>query len=460
MESARTFTSALGDWREDHKSLTTSLADAVREAVLDGRISVGSPLPAERTLAAALGVSRGTVVAGLAELRDDGWLRTRHGSRSVVRLPPRLTERTAPWSVDRGQVAGATRIDLTAAVTAAPHGAYLAALERATGRCATLLVDSGTSTAGLPSLREAVADRYTRAGLPTRPDQILITSGAMAALHLLVDQLHDRRRPVLVEQPTFPGALAVLRGRRARMITSPVTADGWDLDRFAETVRTDRPGLAYVMPDFHNPTGAMMSAAARSRLAALDLPVVADETMRDLDLRLSPSPERHLTGPNVINIGSTSKVFWSGLRVGWIRASAARIRELLLNPLQPPLSPPPLEQLIADELLRDISSVLAERTAQLRAQRDHLVALLAGGDWTYTTPPGGLAVWLRLHHTTAAASTRRATRAGLMLSPGPTFAADRTLTHYLRIPFTATTDVLDHAGRILRESAGAPEAMR
>jgi DNA-binding transcriptional MocR family regulator len=452
VQTAHAFTAALGDWREDEQPLATSLANAVRDAVLDGRISVGSPLPAERVLAAALGVSRGTVVAGLTTLRDNGWLHTRHGSRSVVRLPPRLTERTAPWSVDHGQLPGATRIDLTAAVTAAPHQAYLTALERATGRCATLLVDSGTSTAGLPALREAVAGRYTRAGLPTRPDQILVTSGAMAALHLLTDHLHDRRRPVLVEQPTFPGALAVLRRRRARLVTVPVTAGGWDLDQLTDT---ERPALAYLMPDFQNPTGAVLPDAERGRLATLATTVVVDETMRDLDLRTTPAPERHVTGPNVINIGSTSKVFWSGLRVGWIRASAARVRELLLNPLQPQLSPPPLEQLIADELLRDVDTVLAERTTRLRTQRDHLVALLAGGDWTYTTPPGGLAVWLRLH-TSAAATARRAAAAGLLLSPGPAFAADRTLGHYLRLPFTATTDVLDHAVRILRESAREP----
>ncbi len=452
---AHALAASLGDWRAERMPLAQSIAAAVREAVVDGRVPVGSGLPSERALAGSLGVSRGTVVASLSMLRDDGWILTRHGSGSRVRLPPQLTERTAPWSVDRG--GGNAELDLTLAVTAAPHDAYLAALRRAVDRCATLLVDAGTPTAGLPHLRELLAARYTGEGLPTRPDQILITSGAQAALALLTDHLHDRRRPIAVENPTFPGALAILRRRRARLTAVPVGADGWDSGRLTQAVRAGREGLAYLMPDFHNPTGAVMPADLRADVAALaakhELTIIADETMRDLDLRVPPQPLPHLAGANVITIGSTSKVIWSGLCVGWIRASTARIRELMLNPLQARLAPPPLEQVIALELLGDIAGILRNRRAQLRAQRDHLAALLAApaaaGRWTYTVPPGGLAIWLRLRHTTAAALATRAMRQGLALSPGPQFSADRTLARYVRLPFTAPPDILTRAVDLL-----------
>jgi DNA-binding transcriptional MocR family regulator len=162
----------------------------------------------------------------------------------------------------------------------------------------------------------------------------------------------------------------------------------------------------------------------------------------------------------VITIGSTSKVLWSGLCIGWIRASAAQIRELLLNPLQARLAPPPLEQLIACDLLGDIASILAGRRAQLRAQRDHLAAQLAlpaeepgdgpSGEWTFTVPPGGLTIWLRLRHTTAAALAAGARQRGLALSPGPQFSTDRTLTRYVRLPYTAPPDVLTRAVTLLR----------
>lgn len=448
------FGAALGAWRDRRGPLAQALATAVREAVVDGRLPAGTRLPSERELARVLGVSRGTVVAALTLLRDDGWLHTRHGSGSLVRLPARLTERTTPWSLDRGGAVDAD-LDLTLAVTAAPHDAYLAALTRAAGRSAALLVDSGTATAGLPRLRELLADRYTRAGLATRPEQILVTSGAQAALTLLLDHLHtDRRRPVAVESPTYPGALAVLRARRTRLLPVPVTSDeGWDTTHLATAVRTRDPQLAYLIPDFQNPTGAHMDAATRAEIARLPLTVIADETMRDLDLSTPPTAAPHLAGPRVIQIGSTSKTVWSGLRVGWIRATADLVRQLRRDPLQAQLSPPPLEQLIAAEILGEgMEAILDDRRSRLRAQRDHLAALLDGTGWTYTLPAGGLSLWPHLGTGRSARDlAARAAGLGLAVTPGPHFAADRTtLTHHLRLPFTATPDVLSRAMGLLR----------
>jgi DNA-binding transcriptional MocR family regulator len=455
------FTTELGSWRNTGRPLARSLADAVRDAVIDGRITAGAALPSERELTRLLAVSRGTVVAALGLLREDGWLDTRHGSGSVVRLPERLTQRTTPWSQDRGGTAGAD-LDLTLAITAAPHDAYLAALGRAVERSAALLVDTGTTAPGLPQLRDLVAERYTRAGLPTRAEQVLITSGAQAAVTLLDDHLHrDRRAPVLVESPTFPGALSILRRRRARLVTVPVTAGaGWDTDYLAQTAAANGVRLCYLIPDFHNPTGAHMSGETRAAVSALaerhGLTIVADETMRDLDLRHPPQEFPHLSGPSVVNVGSLSKTVWSGLRVGWIRASAALVRELLRNPLREQLTPPPLEQLIATELLGEpLDAVLADRRGRLRAQRDHLAGLLTETGWTYAVPDGGLSLWLHLGpDTTGAELAKHAAGRGLAVSPGQQFAADRaTLTRYLRLPFTATTEVLTRAVRILTSAS-------
>ncbi|WP_283139492.1 PLP-dependent aminotransferase family protein [Rhizohabitans arisaemae] len=454
MADLRAFVASLGDWRNADRGLARSLAAAIRDAVVDGRLPVGTTLPAERTLAAALELSRGTVVAGLALLREDGWLRTRHGGGSVVLLPEHIVERTTPLSLDRW---GDGRfLDMTVSVSSAPHHAYRRALERAAERLPPLLVDSGLPTSGLPVLRELLAERYTARGLPTRPEQILITSGARSALALVLERFHDRRRSVVVENPTFHGALALVRRRRARLVGVPVTGDGWDVDRLTAAMRAPDTGLAYLTPDFHNPTGALMGERDRARLLSLTragaVMLVTDETMRDLDLRPSPTPPSHLGGPGTLIIGSTAKVLWSGLRVGWIRAgSAGWVRELLLNPLQAQFSPPPLEQLIAHELLLDLERILDERRARLRAQRDRLADLLAGTDaWTYTVPPGGLTLWLRLRHVFAENLARRAGTHGLTLATGPYFSADRGLSRHLRLPFTASPELLDKAVAVLR----------
>ncbi|WP_330461341.1 aminotransferase class I/II-fold pyridoxal phosphate-dependent enzyme [Streptomyces sp. NBC_00820] len=178
--------------------------------------------------------------------------------------------------------------------------------------------------------------------------------------------------------------------------------------------------------------------------------------MRDLDLRTPPGTEPHLAGARVIQIGSASKTLWSGLRVGWIRAGADLVRELCRNPLQAQLSPPPLEQLVATELLgAPLPDLLADRRDRLRAQRDHLAALLTGAGWTCTVPDGGLTLWSRLPDgIDATALAAHAAALGLAVTPGPYFAADRTtLTHHLRLPFTATCDVLTRAVGLLGEAA-------
>jgi len=235
-----------------------------------------------------------------------------------------------------------------------------------------------------------------------------------------------------------------------------VTAAGWNTSWLRETMAVRRPSLAYLMPDFHNPAGALMPADVRPEVAAIaarhEVTVLVDETMRDLDLREHPQDVPHLAGPAVISIGSVSKLFWGGLRVGWIRASAARIRELQLDPYSGLVAAPPLEQLITAELLRDEAQILPARRAQLRRQRDLLADLLSTSPaWSFSTPPGGLSLWLRLRQLTGQELASRATERGLTIAPGQWFAPDQAMIRHVRIPFTAAEPVLTRAAGILTE---------
>ncbi|WP_433476138.1 PLP-dependent aminotransferase family protein [Spirillospora sp. CA-142024] len=438
---------ALGEWRRPRVALARALADAVGDAALDGRLRVGSQLPAERRAAAALGVSRGTVIAALGILRDEGWVETRHGSASTLRLPPEAATRIAPSSA----VGEDGVIDLRRAVPAAPHTAYQRALLRASERSGPVLAESGETGPGLAELRSLIADRHTAEGLATRPEQILITSGTRSALALL--SAHLRPRVVAVEIPTYSDPLAAFRTTGTRLVGCRVVApDGWDLDQLHDAFRAAAGGLAYLVPDFQNPTGALMPGAVRKTVARLAeryrVTVVADETMRDLDLRETPAPLRRI--PGSILIGSAAKTIWGGLRVGWIRGTAALIGELARHPLCEPLSAAPTQQLVAAELLRDLEPVLRHRRVVLQRQRDHLSGLLAGDDrWEFTVPPGGLALWLRLTTMRADTVATRARAHGLELSPGPSFAADATHAHYLRLPFTPPIATLDRVATAL-----------
>jgi DNA-binding transcriptional MocR family regulator len=436
----------LGEWREPGVPLAVALAAAVRSAVLDGRLRTGGRLPAERRLAAALGVSRGTVTTALAMLRDEGWVHTRHGSASTVRLPPAAASRVAP----RSATGESGAIDLRHAVSAAPHAAYQAAMTRAADRAGPLLAGDGEPGPGLPELRALIADRYTADGLPTQPGNVLITSGARSALALV--SAHLRPRVAVVEVPTYFEALESFRAAGTRLVGCPVGSAGWDLDQLGDAFRAAAGGLAYLIPDFQNPTGALMTREARGAVAELAghhrVTVVADEIMRDLDLRDRPAPLPRIR--RSVLIGSTGKVIWSGLRVGWIRASARLIRELSGHPLCGPLSAAPMQQLVAVELLRDPGPLLRERRTRLRRQRDHLSGLLAGDPrWRFTMPQGGLALWLKLTTVRADRVAAAAGERGLEISPGPRFSADGTLPYHLRLPFTPPPGTLDRVATIL-----------
>jgi DNA-binding transcriptional MocR family regulator len=463
----------LGEWREPGVPLAAALAAAVRSAVLDGRLRTGGRLPAERRLAAALGVSRGTVTTALAMLRDEGWVHTRHGSASTVRLPPAAASRIAPRSAT-GEIGA---IDLRHAVSAAPHTAYQAAMTRAADRAGPVLSGDGELGPGLPELRALIAARYTAEGLPTRPANVLITSGARAALALL--SAHLRPRVAAVEVPTYFEALACFRAAGTRLVGCPVGTDGWDLDQLGDAFRAAAGGLAYLIPDFQSPTGALMTAEARRVVAELadrhGVTVVADEIMRDLDLRdldlpddltddLTDDlpdvelpdvelPDRPAPLPRIrrsVLIGSAGKTIWGGVRVGWLRTSARLVRELADHPLCPPLSAAPMQQLVAIELLRDPGPLLRERRRSLRHQRDHLSGLLAGDPrWRFTVPQGGLALWLRLTTVRAGTVVAAARERGLELSPGPRFSPDGTLPHHLRLPFTPPPGTLDRVAAVL-----------
>ena len=130
------------------------------------------------------------------------------------------------------------------------------------------------------------------------------------------------------------------------------------------------------------------------------------------------------------------------------------IAELCRDPLSGPLSAAPVQQLVAVELLSDGHALLRQRRADLRHQRDHLSGLLTGDNrWRFTIPDGGLALWLRLTADRADEVAARARADGLEITPGSRFAADTTLTQYLRLPFTPPTAVLDRVADILDKAA-------
>ncbi len=447
---AHRIVSLLGPWGQEGAG-RERLAGALRSLILEGCVAVESRLPAERTLAGALGVSRATVTGAYDRLREQGYIESRQGAGSWVTLPG--GHRSAPDAV-----VGGPGLDMRIAALPAP--AMLEELFAAAARELPRWLDHhGYDPLGVPTLRRAIAARFDRRGLPTRPEQILVTNGALHALDLTIRAALPRGRRVVVELPSYPAALDAFRAGGARLMPVPITAQGWNLDALEATAREDRPALAYLMPDFHNPTGLVMDAGDRRRairaLEQADALTVIDETFVELtleDMRL-PVPAASFGGRRTITIGSLSKSVWGGLRVGWARADPALIHRMARVRAASDLASPLFEQLVATYALDRLDEILAERRELIRTRRDALAHAIDDllPDWRYRLPAGGLFLWTELPGPVSTSLALEAARRGLQLTPGPRFAAAGVLEGNLRLPFTLAPDQLVLAVEILAE---------
>jgi DNA-binding transcriptional MocR family regulator len=187
-------------------------------------------------------------------MRDDGYLNGRRGARSTTALP--LTA-AAP-----ARTAEPASVNLAAATLAAPATAVSQAYAEAAQEVIPYLHDIGVELTGVPPLRAAIAERYCTRGLPTDPDEIMVTTGALHAIGLILATYTQPGDRVLVEQPTYHGALASMGTRGIRPVPVAMT-EGWELDA-VDAVRQLSPSLAYLIPDNHNPTGATMPRRSES----------------------------------------------------------------------------------------------------------------------------------------------------------------------------------------------------
>ncbi|MGY4858345.1 MocR-like transcription factor YczR [Cryobacterium sp. AP23] len=451
--TARALETLLGEWRTTGPAYR-ALADRIRLLTLDGRIPGDSRLPAERDLGARLGLSRTTVTAAYRELRAAGFLLSVQGSGSLTRLPG------APAGAD---AAGAAAVlDLGQAVLPAWPGLAELAVQAAAD-LPRHLGSSGFDPLGLPELRRAIADRYRARGLPTEPEQIMVTVGAQHAIALLARVLVNRGDRVLIETPTYPHAYEALRAAGGRLMPVSVTAAlpgaeaGWDESALLQTLERSNPVFGYLMPDFQNPTGQTMPVAQRERVLAAaarqGTVLISDETIGELDIdregdftpfAASADPSR----PDLaVTVGSVGKTVWGGLRVGWIRADPGLIRKLAAARLANDLGTPVLEQLIVTRLLAVLPEILESRRDLLRAGRDRLEAGLAERfpDWRVPRVDGGITLWVNLGRPVSSQLSLAARAQGLLLPAGPRFGIDGAFERFLRIPFCYGPDEMPRA---------------
>ncbi len=409
------------------------IVEAIRGALVDGRLEPGRRLPPTRELARQLGVNRNTVVAAYDELAAEGLARGHTGRGTFLALP---VEARSPATASDGAGGDAWATAFSRAVEGPGVGGLLSVYRVAVSAegisfagsypaadlmpvgafrdaLAEVLRDRGAEvlsygpTAGYGPLREAIAADMRRKGSRAASEEILITSGSQQAIELVFRALLDRGDPVAIEEPTYTGALSVLSSLGARLVSVPVDAEGIRPDLLAIALERHRPRVLYVQPTFQNPTTRVMPEPRRREVLALAerhrTPVVEDDWAGDLRFRGEDLPTLHALdgGRRVIYVSTFSKKLLPGLRVGWVAAPAPVLERLLALKQIEDHGSSPLLQSALHVFLR--GGGLEEHLARVRpAYRERMETMLAamdrhfpeGVEWT--RPDGGLFLWVTL----------------------------------------------------------------
>ncbi|MGI5176201.1 PLP-dependent aminotransferase family protein [Dactylosporangium sp. CA-152071] len=442
----------LADWRSHRGPLHQCLALAVTSLIEARLLRPGDRLPSERALARRLGISRTTVAGAYDLLRQRGALHSVRGSGTTVtgdrtlRHDPAIAALAAnPFIRSTHPRHSTDSVDLTVCRFDPPT--ILAETLAHSADALLDLIGSGHDTAGLPELRSALADHLTGHGLPTQPSQLLITTGSQQAPALIASDL-ERNDRVMIEDPTYFGALHAYLQRRARLL--PCSVD--HLERAAGLAADEhRVDLVHVTSAVHNPTGRQLDDATGRRVVELagrwGATVVDDQALRFLADRPPPFLTTHDPHADIITIGTFSKVLWSALRVGWLRAPAPAIARFSARKAALDLATPALDQALVLHCLPHIDALAAHRRQQLTHQRTHLRRRLRQDLplWHDASGDSGPFLWVRTHLDDADPIVQAAARVQVGITAGRTLTPTDRWNSHIRIAVTTTDTALDAA---------------
>lgn len=450
------FVRRLGDWDGANVgTLGQRLALAISGAVEAGLLPQGTRLPPERQLATALHVSRPSVQAALAELRDRGVLAARQGSGT--------------WVAGSSQVAGAdlaeaalggTGINLAASVPA--DALQLGDLHLSIGDLLGVSPLHGYAPLGLPTLRTAIAEFLTtRHGLASTAEEVIVTNGGHGALADVLGALVGPGEVVLTEQYTYPGLLDIVAETGAVAIPVKGDADGPDPAELARVARRRRPAAIVVSPVVNNPTGRSWSserkAAIVDALAGVNTPIIDDAVLADLDCSaprsgLGAAFEGSPLDARVVTIGSLSKTVWGGLRIGWIRCRRGSTADAVVRRRQRlDLGPSVPSQLLAGSVVARLPLLLPARNALVASRASYATTRLRDDLPTWDVEPsdGGLSLWCRLPLVDVEPFVAVAAAFGVEVFPGGRCRPDGGRDSHLRIGIDRPTPQLDQGITLL-----------
>ena len=263
------------------------------------------------------------------------------------------------------------------------------------------------STQGYLPLREKIAARLRATGIPTRADNIMMTQGAQQGLDLVARLMLDPGDGLVVEAPTYLGALAAFNAYQPTYYEIPMQDDGMDINALQRVLMSHKVKFIYTVPDFQNPTGVVMSVAKRQALIRLanqyDVMILEDNPYRDLryDGKPLPTIKSFDTQGRVVYLGSFSKILSPSLRMGWLVAAPDLLQELLALKGGSDLESSNLTMHGIDAYMaeNDLDAHITEIQNCCREKKNAMVAAMnryLPDEAHFTNPDGGFFLWLTM----------------------------------------------------------------
>lgn len=442
--------------------LYQQITEQIRALIQSGALPPGDRLPTVRQLAADLGLTRLTVHSAYTELQAQGLIESFVGRGTFVAshipVPPPSHTRTvpqlpAPWHTQGllAEIVGMTGPDLLTFAQA--HPAAETFPSRELGKALRAALDDPAALnygviQGETALREQISRLLLDRGITASPDHVLITAGAQQAIALALGAFTTPEDVMLVEEPTYPGALELAALRGQRVVSIPIDAEGISLPALEAACLMYRPRLLYLVPTYHNPTGNVLSPerhAALLRIArAHHMLIVEDDVYGFLSLdRAAPPPLKSAdTEGLVIYSTSFSKIFTPGLRLGAIVAAPDYLPKLAACKQSTDLTCSPLlQQALADYLKHGhLPAHLHQARSLYRERRDTMLAVLGRflPICTWTHPTGGLNIWVTLpEQVNEYDFVREARKQGVGVAPGRLFFSQPRREAFMRLSFGA-----------------------
>jgi DNA-binding transcriptional MocR family regulator len=297
--------------------------------------------------------------------------------------------------------------------------------------------------------REALADFLTsNYSHPVTADSLLLSNGNSQALDFVCARFTQPGDTVFIEEPTYFLAHRIFTDHGLNIVGIPMDADGMRLDVFREKLLTSRPALVYTIPSYHNPCSCTLSGERRRELVALSrehgFVIAADEVYQMLHYSEQPPPAlgTMIGDGNVLSLGTFSKIMAPALRLGWIQASPALMKQMLacgvinsggsFNHFTSGVLRHAIEMGLQQEML---DWLRPEYQARLDAMDKALHKMLAGRA-RWQRPAGGYFFWLELEKDIDVAALKpMALQNGVGFQPGPVFSCERSFSNFMRLSF-------------------------